>query len=325
MKQTASNMNHWSKVVLGILAVAGLLTWGRAAPAAASSKLAFVRGGNIWVANPDGSGARQLTYSYRDQGPALSPDGKWVAFYSGVEEDTGYGQVFMIPSQGGVVQQFRHPDLQGAEHPAFSPDGGSLVLVGLSHLQVKDRGGAEQAFASMSICVADLKTGGLRRIISHANTRLDMGYVYEAPAFAPDGGRIAYQKSGSDVSGGFVVINLKGKPGFRFPRNRRDATPYWRPQFSRDGGQILCFSPATAEGEMDLVYLVDLERGQKTKLTEGSNPCFVERGKAIVFERWPRERWTSPATAKPDLWRLELAAAARPRKILADASQPAGQ
>jgi Tol biopolymer transport system component len=318
-------MNHWSRVVLVILAVAGLLAWGGAAPAAATGKLAFVRGGNIWVANSDGSGAWQLTYSHRDQGPALSPDGKWVAFYSGVGEDTGYGQVFMIPSQGGVVQQFRHPDLQGAEHPAFSPDGGSLVLVGLSHLQVKDQHGAEQAFATMSICIADLKTGELRRIISRANTPLDKGYVYEAPVFAPDGSRIAYQKSGSDVSGGFVVINLKGKPVFRFPKSRRDPTPYWRPQFSRDGGQILCFSPAAAEGEMDLVYLVDLEGGKTTRLTEGSNPCFVERGKAIVFERWPRERWTSPATATPDLWRLELTAGARPRKILADASQPAGQ
>src|SRR4030042_1208504 len=128
MKQTTSNMSHWSRVVLVVLAVAGLLVWGRAAPAAADSKLAFVRGGNIWVASPDGSGARQLTYSYRDQGPALSPDGKWVAFYSGVEESTGSGQGFMIPSAGGVAQQFRHPDLQGAEHPAFSPAGGSPVL-----------------------------------------------------------------------------------------------------------------------------------------------------------------------------------------------------
>jgi Tol biopolymer transport system component len=318
-------MKPWSRVVLGILAVAGLLAWGRAAPAAALSKLAFVRGGNIWVANADGSEARQLTYSHRDQGPALSPDGKWVAFYSGAEEDTGYGQVFMIPSQGGVAQEFRHPSLQGAEHPAFSADGGSLVLVGLSHLQVKEQHGADQAYATMSICIADLKTGELRRVISQANARLDKGYVYEAPAFAPDGGRIAYQNSANDGSGGFVVVNLQGKPLFRLPRNRRDPTPYWRPQFSADGGQILCFSPAAAEGEMDLVYLVDLKGGKKTRLTEGSNPCFVEHGRAIVFERWPRWRWTSPAHAKPDLWRLELTAGARPRKIIADGSQPAGQ
>ncbi len=82
----------------------------------------------------------QLTYSYRDQRPALSPDGKWVAFYSGAGEDTGFGQIFMIPSQGGLVRQFRHPDLQGAEYPAFSPDGGSLLLVGLSDLRVKKKG-----------------------------------------------------------------------------------------------------------------------------------------------------------------------------------------
>lgn len=287
--------------------------------------MAFVREGNLWVAAADGSGARQLTYSHRDRGPALSPDGRWVAFYSGVGEDTGFGQVFMIPSQGGLVQQFRHPEIQGAEYPAFSPDGGSLLFVGLSGLKVKGAGAAAQAYATMSICLANLKTGELRRLVQHPHTLLDTGYLYAAPAFSPDGARFAYQESGSDVSGGLVVMNLKGKRIFRFPRNPREATPYWGPKFAPDGKQILCYAPATAEGEMDLVYLVDLETGRKTRVTEGSKPCFVDRGRAIVFERWPKERWSAPGTAKPDLWRLELAAGARPQRIIPDASEPGGQ
>lgn len=317
-------MKLWIKAITTFTTV-GFLLWGQVSWAGEGSKLAFVRGGNIWVADADGAGARQLTYSYRDQRPALSPDGKWVAFYSGAGEDTGFGQIFMIPSQGGLVRQFRHPDLQGAEYPAFSPDGGSLLLVGLSDLRVKKRGGEDQAFATMSIGLADLKTGGLRRIISNPNTLLDVGYVYAAPAFSPDGALIAYQESGSDVSGGFVVLNLQGKRIFRFPRNPREATPYWRPQFAPDGKKILCYSPATSEGEMDLIYLVDLKTRQRTKITEGSNPGFVDHGRVIVFERWPKERWTAPATAKPDLWRLELQPGAGPKKILTDASQPAGQ
>ena len=290
-----------------------------------SGKLAFVRGGNIWVADADGAGPRQLTYSRQDLGPALSPDGRWVAFYSGVGEETGYGQVFLIPSKGGVVQQFRHPELRGAEHPSFSPDGGSLVFVGLSDLKLKKRGSEEQAYATMSICLADLKTGNLRRVVSHPDTFLDTGYIFDAPAFSPDGKVIAYQQSGSDVSGGFVVMNLQGKRIFRFPRNPRDSTPYRRPQFAPDGKQILCYSPASAADEMDLIYLVDPASRKKTKITEGSKPCFVDRGQAIVFERWPNRRWIAPQTAQPDLWRLELTAGARPKMLIADASQPAGQ
>ena len=45
----------------------------------------------------------------------------------------------------------------------------------------------------------------------------------------------------------------------------------------------------------------------------------------MVYERRPQERWTSGATVKPDLWRLELKPGAIPHKIVSDAGEPAGQ
>lgn len=310
--------------IVSLLIIAFWVFWGgQPSLAADKSRLAFVRGGNIWIANTDGTDAQQLTYSRRDRGPAVSPDGRWVAFYSGVGEETGFGQVFMIPSKGGLVQQFRHPEIQGAEHPAFSPDGGSILFVGLSHLRVKKDKNTEQTFATMSLCVADLQTGDLRRIVSTPNAMLDAGYVYDAPAFAPDGRLIAYQESGSDVSGGFVVVDLKGKKIFRFPRNRQDAAPYWRPQFSRDGQEVLCYSPATAEDRVDTIYLVNMAQGTKRKITVGSNPTWVDHGKAIVYEKWPPDRWTAKGLVTADLWRLELTPGGKPRKILTDAADPA--
>ncbi len=228
-----------------------LLAGGPPALAAEQAKLAFVRGGNIWIADSDGANARQLTHSHKDRGPAVSPDGKWVAFYSGVGEETGFGQIFLIPSQGGIIQQFRHPEIQGGEHPTFSPDGKSLLFVGLSDLKVKKERGSELSFATMSLSLANLASGAVRRITSNPNTLLDTGYVYSNPAFSPDGKLIAYQESGSDVSGGFEVLNLQGQKIFRFPKNSRDATPYWRPQFTPDGKEILCYSPATDSGKED--------------------------------------------------------------------------
>ena len=232
-------------------------------------KLAFVRGGNIWIADSDGKGARQLTYSHQDRGPALSPDGKWVAYYSGAGEATGFGQVFLIPSRGGMIQQFRQPQIQGGEHPAFSPDGKGLLFVGLSDLKISQGKGSELSYATMSLSLAELASGEVRQIISHPHTRLDAGYIYSNPAFSPDGRRIAFQESGSDVSGGFVVINLQGKKIMRFPRNPRDATPYWRPQFFPDGKEMLCYTPATGPGKEDVIYRVNLASGKKTALTLG--------------------------------------------------------
>jgi Tol biopolymer transport system component len=311
----------WTKIVVILI----LCCWGSTALAAEQARLAFVRGGNIWIADSDGANARQLTHSRRDRGPAVSPDGKWVAFYSGVGEETGFGQIFLIPSQGGIIQQFRHPEIQGGEHPAFSADGKSLLFVGLSDLKVKKERGSELSFATMSLSLADLASGAVRRIISNPNTLLDTGYIYSNPAFSADGRLIAYQESGSDVSGGFEVLNLQGKRMVRFPKNSREATPYWRPQFSPDGQEILCYSPATDSGKEDAVFLVNLASGRKTMLALGSQPTYVDHGKAIVYERWPQNRWVPGAAVKPDLWRLELKPGAGPQKIIAAAGEPAGQ
>jgi hypothetical protein len=320
----AITMSRWTKIMTLAIAI-GLLGGAQPSPAAEKGRLAFVRGGNIWIAHTDGGGAQQLTFSHRDQGPALSPDGRWVAFYSGVGEDTGYGQIFMIPSQGGLVQQFRAPGIQAAEQPAFSPDGGSLLFVGLSDFKVKKSRDGETGYATMSLNLSDLRRGAIRQVLRQPDTLLDAGYVYSNPVLSPDGRFIAYQESGSDVSGGFVVVNLTGRRVFRFPRNPRESTPYWRPRFSPDGQEILCYSPATSSDKADLIFLVNLKTGRKTGVALGSKPAYVDAGRAIVFERWPQERWTAEGKVTADLWRLELRPGARPRMIVADAEQPAGQ
>ena len=298
--------------------------WGSTALAAEKSTLAFVRGGNIWIADSDGANPRQLTYSLQDRWPAVSPDGKWVAYHSGLVEGSGSGQIFMIPAAGGLVQQFRHPEIQGGEHPAFSPDGKSLLFVGLSDLKVKKERGSEQTFATISLSLADLTSGMVRRIISHSNTNLDTGYIYNHPAFSGDGRLIAYQQR-SGFSVGFEVIDLHGKRLYRFPKKTRESASYLRPQFTPDGREMLCYSPATDSGKEDVIYLVNLASGQQTPVALGSMPTYVDHGKAIVYQRWPKERRTSATMTEPDLWRLELKPGASPKLIIADAGEPAGQ
>lgn len=298
---------------------------GTAGAGDAPGKLAFLRGGSIWLAHSDGSRARRLTHATQDRQPALSPDGRWLAYVSEREAKSGYGRIFLMSSGGGRARLFLPHGLQGGEHPAFSHDGKSLVFVGLANLQVKKEEGSELSFATMSVSVADVKGIAVRQVISSPNTMLDTGFMYSNPAFSPDGKLIAYQESGSDVSGGFVVINLKGKEVFSFPDDPQDAAPYWRPQFTPDGQKILCYSPATSADEVDTVYLVDLATGKEKEVTEGSKPTLVDQGRAIVFEIWPQDRWKASGKVTADLWRLELAPGAQAKKIITDGQEPAGQ
>ncbi len=71
--------------------------------------------------------ARRLTAdSALEYGPAISPDGKWVAYTSW--SDGQFGHVMIIPAEGGVPK--RVTSVAGRyTNPAWSPDGQALVFI----------------------------------------------------------------------------------------------------------------------------------------------------------------------------------------------------
>jgi len=204
--------------------------------------VAFVRQGNIWVARVDGTGERRLTDFGVCGGPALSPDGKQVAFHCRADQDiypdTGFGQIYLVETAGGEPRRLKLEGTLAAEHPAFSPDGKSLIFVGLSEVRKQGKEDEAQVFATMSVSIADIQTGKTRAVLRHKNAMLDAGYIYSHPAFSPDGQWILWQQSGSDVSGGFAITDLKGKTLFRFPPKGEDPTPYWGPSLALDGQTV---------------------------------------------------------------------------------------
>jgi len=313
-----------------LIVLASMLALAAAAGAAdaessAAETVAFVRQGDIWVARVDGTGERRLTDSGVCGEPALSPDGKQAAFHCrGDQElypDTGFGQICLVETAGGEPRRMKFDGILAAEHPAFSPDGKSLVFVGLSEVQKQGKEGETQVFATMSVSIADIRTGKPRAVLRHRNTMLDAGYIYSHPAFSPDGQWILWQQSGSDVSGGFQITDLKGKTLFRFPSKGGDPTPTWGPSLAPDGQRVLCYSPATSDASEDTIVVVDRKAGKMVKVTTGSSPAFVRNGTAIVFERWV-DRWSDKAAS--NLWILELKPGASPRRIINDAAEPAG-
>jgi Tol biopolymer transport system component len=79
----------------------------------------------IWLADPDGSNAVQLTSMGALPGfPRWSPDGELIAFHSNPE---GQGEVYLIPAAGGKPRNLTsHPAMDA--FPSFSPDGRSIYF-----------------------------------------------------------------------------------------------------------------------------------------------------------------------------------------------------
>ena len=101
-----------SLVVLVVLACAGAgvalaqeLQEGRLMrfPDVRGNKIAFVYGGDIWIASTSGGAARRITtHPGRELFPKISPDGKWIAFTGQYD---GNFEVYVTSSEGGQPRQ----------------------------------------------------------------------------------------------------------------------------------------------------------------------------------------------------------------------------
>jgi dipeptidyl aminopeptidase/acylaminoacyl peptidase len=93
----------------------------------------------LWLVPTDGSApARQLTHGWRDGGPAISPDGRWLAFVRAVREEPARGadprtgkvgkpQVWVMPVDGGEARRLTDHPLGVDRTPVWSPDSTRLV------------------------------------------------------------------------------------------------------------------------------------------------------------------------------------------------------
>jgi Tol biopolymer transport system component/PKD repeat protein len=156
----------------------------------------FVGGGSSQYAEicavPVGGGTpRPLTSnSVEDRFPAVSPDGKTVA-YSQVS-----GGVFTVPLAGGASTQ-----VASGSAPSFSPDGKTIAFAGA-------RGGIYK------VPVAGGKSTSLTKA----------GF---APSFSPDGKTIAYQVGDTHSSSKLYKVPATGGPATEVGVGRPGLRPDW--------------------------------------------------------------------------------------------------
>jgi Tol biopolymer transport system component len=156
--------------------------------------------GQIWIANPDGSGARQLTNnSATNFWPFWSPDGKWVAFTS---MRPGPAEIWKVPAAGGTPAQVTHSNGFRGD---WSPDG-ARIAYDTAVLQGSPREGDPIS----RLEVAEASTGKVLWKLSRG--------LLQSPVWSPDGKRLSAIGGNSvwliDRDGGDAHVAIQLPPGF---------------------------------------------------------------------------------------------------------------
>jgi Tol biopolymer transport system component len=146
---------------------------------------------HIWSMKPDGTDARQETFSAGFDGfPSVSSDGTMLVWDYSDDADSGLSGIYVGPSTGGgaPLQLSVYPKRGFDTNADFSPDGTKVVFQRVQFKVCEPRAcglRGETGFTS-SIWVVGADGSGLHKIV-------DGGQVWGDPHYSPDGSRILIQ------------------------------------------------------------------------------------------------------------------------------------
>jgi Tol biopolymer transport system component len=176
--------------------------------------------------------------------PALSPDGKFLA-YASDRAGNGNLDIWIQQTIGGQPLQLTHDDADDHE-PSFSPDGTKVVF------RSERAGGGVYVVPSLG--------GEARFLIPQAHK----------PHFSPDGTQVACLlgaarvETGASVLGTVALVPAAGGAPQRFPLVREVSGPIWAP----DGKHLLVVGNLDMLEGADDWWVVPTEPGQKPVRTE---------------------------------------------------------
>ena len=221
-------------------------------------------------AGPELTEIRQITtHPEREMHPAVSPDGRWLAFAS---DRSGNLDIWIKPYPRGPAVQVTTHQSEDTE-PVWSPDGKSLVFVSKRRDPLGD----------LWRVGIDTRTGiRVKGDPVQLTSRLGME---KSPSFAPDGRRLVFV-SDQDGRPNLYVLSFRSRKIERLTVNG-GMDPAWSPcgdwivftRYDKGRGDLLLTRPDTPDPDSETVY----------PLTAGpavdSEPAWSCQGDAVVFQR----------------------------------------
>ncbi len=163
---------------------------------------------DVFVIDADGDDPTQLTHEQEGRTfgqPAWSPDGHQIAYLDGQSVSSAvpsrYGSLFVMDADGG--DPHRLATGRTYKDPDWSPDGREIVLV-------RGKSLSSATESNDDLYVLDVSSGAMRAL-----TRTPPGVYESAPAWSPEGSRIAVARTTGGFSdfGGTASIFVMNRDG----------------------------------------------------------------------------------------------------------------
>jgi len=265
---------------------------------------------DLWIANADGTGARQITTDPEwDWLPAWSPNGQWIAFTSRPTPKAGQPGAVAQPQPGGV--------------PAAATESGdwSIYLVrpdGTERLRLTE-GGQSMAPAwspaGSKLAYHGTRDGNLDVFVANADGTEERRITQDprddwSPAWSPDGTQLVFtsNRAGNDD---VWALAASGGPAAQLTHDRAaEQVPVWSP----DGSRIAFVSDRTGDVE---VWSMAPDGSDVRNLTHspGSDDgrwsvTYSPDGSRIAFARWSPPPLFAEPLVRDDLGFLGMLATA---------------
>ncbi len=220
-----------------------------------SGRIVFDNAEDIWSVNADGTGLRRLTQEpWLEFQPAMSPDGRLIAYRSEPNEDP---ELWIMNADGSGQHQLT-PD---GGFPEWSPDGSMIAYA---------PAGGSSGRSGIAIMNAD--GSGKRRLPG-----TDYG---ENPSWSPDGKRIVFTSAHTGERFMYVV-DVDGSRVVDLSSAGEGSMVAWSP----DGRSILFASHRDHSDNYRDIYVMRPDGSDVRRLTfaNGESPAWSPDGRHIVF------------------------------------------
>ena len=296
-------MSSMHRIPLLLLVLCSVLT---AAADDASRKIAYERGGKIYVANLDGTGAKKVGEGVF---PDISADAKRVTFNTQEQKGTAWARHIAVVDLGtGEQTVFKDLPSENVAYPKWSPDGTQIAFTLYDgknwHLALTKADESEFRYIKKSNGVSDEVNSPCWAPDGKSVFVQDMKNIYR---FGLDGTEIAHWDIAKTIPNGGMSGN-----------DRIDVSP--------DGQKLLLgidmnedAHRKTWDGPLPAVWTFDLTSKKATRITPkklfGWDGCWIDDSSILFLSQGATEKTAS-------LYRMALTGGTPSKPIAKDVSQP---